>query len=156
MIKNIEISKQMTNNINNIAIIITTEINGKTIKISFQNNTEQNSSQDGFNKDTIIKINDSDITYYTLSINSEIMPSENVSVQELNETNSAVLNNRTPENIAQLLSAIKVQLNKIYEQQMQVAKEVQEQENMQNGLTPVNPNSPETNTIINYENVIQY
>lgn len=146
----------MTNNINNIAIIITTEINGKTIKISFQNNTEQNSSQDGFNKDTIIKINDSDITYYTLSINSEIMPSENVSVQELNETNSAVLNNRTPENIAQLLSAIKVQLNKIYEQQMQVAKEVQEQENMQNGLTPVNPNSPETNTIINYENVIQY
>lgn len=155
VIKNIEISKQITNDINDIAIIITAEINGKTIKVSLQNNTKQNSSQNGFNNDIIIKINDSDITYYTLSINSEIMPSGSVETQELNETNSAVLNNRTPENIAQLLNAIKVQLNKIYEQQMQVAKEIQEQEDMQNGITPANPNSPETNTIVNYENVIQ-
>lgn len=155
VIRNIELSKQMTNDMNNIAIIITTEINGRTIKISLQNNTKQSSSQNGFNNDIIIKINDSDTTYYTLSIDSEIMPSSNVNTQELNDTNSAALNNRTPENIAQLLNAIITQLNKMYEQQMQVAREVQEQENMQNGLTPSNPNAPETNTIVNYENVIQ-
>ena len=45
VIKNIEISKQITNDINDIAIIITAEINGKTIKVSLQNNTKQNSSQ---------------------------------------------------------------------------------------------------------------
>lgn len=141
---------------NNITIIITTEINGKTIKVSLQNNIGQSSSHNGFNNDIIIKINDSDTTYYTLSINSEIMPSESVEIQELNETNSATLNNRTPENIVQLLNAIKIQLNKIFEQQMQVAREVQEQEDMQNGLNQTNPDSAETNTIIsNYQNVIQ-
>lgn len=154
-IKNIEISKQMTNNINNITIIVTTEINGKTIKVSLQNNTEQSSSQNGFNNDIIVKINDSDTTYYTLSIDSEIMPSGNIKTQELNETNSATLNNRTPENIAQLLNAIKIQLNRMYEQQMAVAREVQEQEDMQNGLNQTNPNAPETNTIVNYQNIIQ-
>lgn len=140
---------------NNITIIITFEINEKTIKVSLQNNTKQSSSQNGFNNDIIIKVNDSDTTYYTASISSEIMPSSNVQTQELNETNSAALNNRTPENIAQLLNAIIIQLNKMYEQQMQVAREVQEQEDMQNGLTPSNPNAPETNTIVNYQNVIQ-
>lgn len=145
----------MTDTQNNVAIVITIQVNEKTIKISLQNNTKQNSSQNAFNNDIIIKINDSDTTYYTLSINSEIMQNENVSVQELNENNSATLNNRTPENIAQLLNAVIIQLNRIFEQQMQVAREAQEQENMQNGLTPTNPNAPETNTIVNYQNVIQ-
>lgn len=145
----------MTDTQNNVAIVITIQVNEKTIKISLQNNTKQNSSQNAFNNDIIIKINDSDTTYYTLSINSEIMPNENVSVQELNENNSATLNNRTPENIAQLLNAVIIQLNRIFEQQMQVAREAQEQEDMQNEITPANPNAPETNTIVNYQNVIQ-
>lgn len=145
----------MTDTQNNVAIVITIQVNEKTIKISLQNNTKQNSSQNAFNNDIIIKINDSDTTYYTLSINSEIMPNENVSVQELNENNSATLNNRTSENIAQLLNAVIIQLNRIFEQQMQVAREAQEQEDMQNEITPANPNAPETNTIVNYQNVIQ-
>lgn len=155
MFKNIEISKQVAENVNNITLIMTFEINGEIMKISLQNNTKQNSSQNGLDNNIIIKINNSDTTYYTVSISSEIMPSSNVEIQELNETNSAALNNRTPENITQLLNAIMIQLNKIYEQQMEVAREVQQQEDIQNGLTSSNPNAPETNTIVNYQNVIQ-
>lgn len=139
-----------------MTVIVTIQINEKTIKISLQNNVEQNSSRNGFNNDIIVKINDSDTTYYTLNINSETTPSTNVQTQELNETNSATLNNRTPENIAQLLEAVVTQISKIIEQQMEVAREVQEQEDMQNGLNQTNPGSAEANTIIsNYQNVIQ-
>ena len=65
-----------------------------------------------------------------------------------------MFNNRTPENIKQLVNSIKVQLKKIYEQQMQVAKDTQEQEDA-NGLTQIDPNAVESNTITNMKNVIQ-
>lgn len=101
------------------------------MKASLQNKTEQNATQDGFTNNITINISDSNTTYFTIKANSNILPNSSISIEELNETNSAVLNNRTPENVSQLLNAIKGQLQKIYEQQMQVAKEVQQQEDEQ-------------------------
>ena len=106
------------------------------------------------NHNIIAIISDSDVTYFKTSINANTKPAESVALQELNQNNYAVFNNRTPENIAQLINSIKVQLKKIYEQQMQVAKETQAQEDA-NGLTQIDPNAVETNTITSIENVIQ-
>lgn len=153
-IKNIEFAKETSGSKNNMIAILTCELNHEVITVSLQNRTEQNETQDGFNNNIIVKINNSGTTYFTINVNSNITPSSNISVQEINETNSAVLNNRTPENIAQLLNAIQAQLQKIYEQQMQVAKQVQEQENAQNGLTPVDPNAAEANTITNRTDIV--
>lgn len=149
-IKNIELAKEMTSSGSNIIAILTYQNKDSLMTVSVQNKTEQDNTQ-GFNNNIIVKINDSEITVFTIKANSKIVATNNISVQALNETNSAVLNNRTPENIKQLLDAIKNQLNVIYEQQMQVAKEVQEQENAQNRLTQINP---ESNTITNSTNTI--
>lgn len=148
-IKNIEFAKEISGSQSNMIAIVTYEQGEHIMKLSLQNKTEPNTLQDGFMNNIIININDSYTTYFTIKANSNLVPSSSVSVQELNENNSAVLNNRTPENIAQLLNATKAQLKKIYEQQMQVAKEVQEQENTQSGLTSDNSNAAEANTIIN-------
>ena len=116
--------------------------------------TEKSNIQYAFLNNIIININKAETTVFTIKANSNISSNQNISVQELNETNSAVLNNRTPENISQLLSAIKVQLKNIYEQQMQVEKQVQEQENAQ-GLTQIDPGAAETNTITNRTDIVE-
>lgn len=153
-VKNIELAKQISGTENNMIAIFTFYIDGEKYTVSLQNKTEQNKTQDGFVNNIILIVNETDTTYFTVKANSDIKPSNNISVQELNETNSAVLNNRTPENISQLLTAIKAQLQRIYEQQMQVVKEVQEQENAQ-GLTQIDPNAAESNTITNRTDVVQ-
>ncbi len=152
-IKSIELAKETTGNGTNLIAILTYQNENSLVTVSIQNKTEQDNTQ-GFNNNIIVKINDSEITVFTIKVNSKMVATNNISVQTLNETNSAVLNNRTPENIKQLLDAINNQLNIIYEQQMQVAKEVQEQENTQNGLTQIDPNSPESNTITNRDDII--
>lgn len=154
-IKNIEFAKQLKGNQNNMIMILTYETGNSLIKISLQNKTEQNNTQNGIVKNIILNINDTETTYFTIKLNSNITSSNSVTVEEINETNSAVLNNRTPENILQLLNAIKVQLQKIYDQQMQVAKEVQQQEDSQNGLTPVDPNAAEANQITNRNDIVE-
>lgn len=153
-IKSIEIAKQVSGNQNNVIAIVGCQIGESRIKISLQNKTEPNSMQGGMNHNIIAIISDSDVTYFKTSINSNTKPAESVALQELNQNNYAVFNNRTPENIAQLINSIKVQLKKIYEQQMQVAKETQAQEDA-NGLTQIDPNAVETNSITSIENVIQ-
>lgn len=152
--KSIEIAKKISGTQNNIIAIVSYEQGDSIMKISLQNKTEQNTLQEGINNNIIINISDSDVTYFMIRVNSNIKPANSVSLQELNATNYAVFNNRTPENIAQLLNSIKVQIKKIYEQQMQVAKETQAQENAQ-GLTQIDPNAVESNTITSIENVIQ-
>lgn len=134
--------------------IVTYEKGDSIMNVSVQNKTERNNSTQGFTNNITININDSETTYFTITIGSEIIATSNISVQVVDETNSAVLNNRTPENIAQLLNAIKQQLKVIYEQQMQVAKQVQEQENTEKSLTQIDPNSIEANTITDRTNVI--
>ncbi len=153
-IKSIEIAKQVSGNQNNIIAIVGGEVGDSRVKISIQNKTEPNTLQEGMNHNIIVLVSDSDITYFKVRSNSNIKPATNVALQELNQSNYAVFNNRTPQNIAQLISSIKAQLKKIYEQQMQVAKETQAQEDA-NGLTQIDPNAVETNTITNMENVIQ-
>lgn len=153
-IKSIEIAKQVSGNQNNIIAIVGGEVGDSRVKISIQNKTEPNTLQEGMNHNIIINISDSDITYFTIRANSNTKPVTSVALQELNQSNYAVFNNRTPQNIAQLISSIKAQLRKIYEQQMQVAKETQAQEDA-NGLTQIDPNAVESNTITNMENVIQ-
>lgn len=153
-IKSIEIAKQVSGNQNNIIAIVGGEVGDSRVKISIQNKTEPNTLQEGMNHNIIINISDSDITYFTIRANSNTKPVTSVALQELNQSNYAVFNNRTPQNIAQLISSIKAQLKKIYEQQMQVAKETQAQEDA-NGLTQIDPNAVESNTITNMENVIQ-
>ncbi len=153
-IKSIEIAKQVSGNQNNIIAIVGGEVGDSRVKISIQNKTEPNTLQEGMNHNIIINISDSDITYFTIRANSNTKPVTSVALQELNQSNYAVFNNRTPQNIAQLINSIKAQLKKIYEQQMQVAKETQAQEDA-NGLTQIDPNAVESNTITNMENVIQ-
>lgn len=128
-IKTIELAKQISGNQNNIIAIVSGEVGDSHIKVSLQNKVEPNTLQEGMNQNIIVNVNDSDTTYFTIRANSNTKPVENVALQELNQNNYAVFNNRTPENIKQLINSIKVQLKKIYEQQMQVAKETQEQEN---------------------------
>lgn len=152
-IKSIELAKETTSSGSNVIAILTYQNEDSLMTVSVQNKTEQDNAQ-GFNNNIIVKINDSEITVFTIKANSKMIATNNISVQALDGTNSAVLNNRTPENIKQLLDAIKNQLKVIYEQQMQVAKEVQEQENAQNGLTQIDPNSPESNTITNRDDII--
>lgn len=154
-VKNMEFAKQISGTENNMIGIVTFYIDGEKYTVSLQNKTEQSTTQNGFTNNIILIINNADTTYFKIKANSDIKPSSNISVQELNETNSAILNNRTKENISQLLTAIKAQLQVIYEQQMQVAKEVQEQEDAQSGLTQINPNAAETNTITNRTDVVQ-
>lgn len=134
--------------------IVTYEKGDSIMNVSIQNKTERNNATQGFTNNIVININDSETTYFGIKVGSEIISTNNISVQVLDETNSAVLNNRTPENIEQLLSAIKQQLKVIYQQQMQVAKQVQEQENAEKALTQIDPNSIEANTITDRENVI--
>ncbi len=153
-IKSIEIAKQVSGNQNNIIAIVGGDVGDSRVKISIQNKTEPNTLQEGMNHNIIINISDSDITYFTIRANSNTKPVTSVALQELNQSNYAVFNNRTPQNIAQLINSIKAQLKKIYEQQMQVAKETQAQEDA-NGLTQIDPNAVESNTITNMENVIQ-
>lgn len=153
-IKNIELAKQITGTQSNMIAIITYEMDNSVMKVSVQNKTEPNSSNQGFTNNIVIIVNDTDTTYFTIKANSNIAPSSTISVQELNETNSAVLNNRTPENISQLINALKVQLQKIYEQQMEVANQVQQQEGA-NGLNQVDQNAVETNTITGRTDVIE-
>lgn len=152
-IKSIELAKETTSSGSNVIAILTYQNEDSLMTVSVQNKTEQDNAQ-GFNNNIIVKINDSEITVFTIKANSKMVATNNISVQALDGTNSAVLNNRTPENIKQLLDAIKKQLKVIYEQQMQVAKEVQEQENAQNGLTQIDSNSPESNTITNRDDII--
>ena len=152
-IKSIEFAKQISGTQNNMIGIVTFDKDNETIKVSLQNKTEEDSKQNGFINNIILNINNSDTTYFKITASSNIMPNSNITVQELNETNSAILNNRTAENISQLLTAIKAQLKKIYEQQMQVAKEVQEQEDAK-GLTHIDPGAAETNTIIDRNDVV--
>lgn len=154
-IRNIELAKQVIGSQNNVIAIITYEKNDKIMKVSIQNKTEQDSQTQTLVNNIIVNINNSDTTYFEIKANSNIAATTNVQVEELNDTNSAVLNNRTPENISQLLNAIKTKLQRTYEQLMQVSKEVQEQEDAQNGLNNVDTNVPESNTITNNENVIQ-
>ncbi len=153
-IKSIEIAKQVSGNQNNVIAIIGGKVGDSNIKVSIQNKTEPNTLQEGINNNIIVIISDSDITYFTIRANSNTRPATSVALQDLNQNNYAVFNNRTPENIKQLVNSIKVQLKKIYEQQMQVAKETQEQEDA-NGLTQIDPNAVESNTITNMKNVIQ-
>ncbi|MCI8481653.1 MAG: hypothetical protein HFJ27_00765 [Clostridia bacterium] len=152
-IKNIELAKQISGSQTNMIAILTYEIDDSVMKVSLQSKTEPNNTQ-GLTNNMVMIINDSATTYFTIKANSNYSSSSSVSVQELNETNSAVLNNRTTENISQLLNALKVQLQKIYEQQMQVANEVQQQEG-NTGINQVNPSAPETNTITNIPNVVE-
>lgn len=154
-IKNIELAKQVTNTENNLIAIVTYQKGDAIINISIQNKTEQDNSTQGFVNNKIININNAETTYFGIKINSNMVATNNISVQVLDQTNSAVLNNRTPENIQQLLDAIKNQLSIIYEQQMQVAKQVQEEENAQNGLTQIEPNSTQNNTVIDRDNIVQ-
>ena len=154
-ITGIELAKQISGTQNNIIGIITFNKNHEVIKISLQNKTEANNTKGGYTNNIILNVNNSDTTYFMVKANSNIVPSDTISVQEINETNSAVLNNRTPENISGLLTAIKTQLETIYKQHMEVAKQVQEQENSGAGLTPVNPNAEEANTITNRDDVVQ-
>ncbi len=154
-IKNIELAKQVTNKENNLIAIVTYQKGDAIINISIQNKTEQDNSTQGFVNNKIININNAETTYFGIKINSNMVATNNISVQVLDQTNSAVLNNRTPENIQQLLDAIKNQLSIIYEQQMQVAKQVQEEENAQNGLTQIEPNSTQNNTVIDRDNIVQ-
>lgn len=149
-IKSIEFKKEVSGNENNITGILTFDMDDETYTISLQNMTKQNNS--GLTNNIILIINNSNITYFTVKANSNISLSKNITVQDLNETNSAVLNNRTPENISQLLTAIKAQLKKIYEQQMEVARQMQE--NSQTSLNPTNPNAEEANTITNRTDVV--
>ena len=151
-IKNIELAKQITQKQSNMIAILTYEVDNSIMKVSVQNRTEPNNEQ-GFTNHIVVIVNDSDTTYFTIKANSTIAPSNTISVQELNETNSAILNNRTPENISQLLNALKVQIQKIYEQQMQVANQVQQQEGS-NGLNQVDQNAVETNTITDRTDVV--
>lgn len=127
-IKSIEIAKQVSGKQNNVIAIVSGKVGESRIKVSLQNKTEPNTLQEGMNHNIIVNISDSDITYFTIRANSNTKPVASVALQELNQNNYAVLNNRTPENVKQLVNSIKTQLKKIYEQQMQVAKETQEQE----------------------------
>ena len=154
-IKNIEFAKQISGTQNNVIGIITYELGDAIMKVSIQNKTEQNASQNGLTNNTIIYINNSDTTYFSITTNSNISPSSSVSVQELNDTNSVLLNNLTSENISQLVNAIAAQLQKIYEQQMQVVKQMQEQEDAQNASTQINQNVEQSNTITDTTNVVQ-
>jgi hypothetical protein len=147
-ITRLEFAKQITGNQKNAIAIATIETNNNTVTLSIQNKTDKSTTQDGYTNNITVKINSSDTTFFTININSNIESASSVSVPTLTQSNYAVLNNRTQENIVQLLSAIGVQLTNIYEQQIEVVKQVQEQEDAQNsGLTQINTDMLEMNTI---------
>lgn len=152
-IKKIELAKQIKDNQNNIVAIVECEQDNKAIKISLQSNTQK--GDQGLINNFRVNINDSETTYFTVTAASTINTSDNVQTEELNDSNSAVLNNRTKENAIALIDAIKTQLQRTYNELMEVAKQVQEQEDAQSGLNSVNPNAPEANVISNMQNVIQ-
>ena len=124
----------------------------KTIKLLLQNNANQD--EEGMNYNTVVNINDSGITYFTIKLNTSMKPSNDVVVEQLTNENSATINNFTPEYMANIINSVKIRLRQLYEEKMQIAKTVQQEENTSQGLTQVDQNAPEANTIMQDTNTI--
>lgn len=147
-LKSIEIAKQIEGNQTNTIVIATFEMHDKTVKISVQSKTTPDEQNQGtINNNIIININDSDVTYFTVKVNTILSATDTVIVEQVNEQNSFTANNFTPEYLKELIKSIQDQLKKIYNEKMQIASTVQQEENATNGLNQVDPDAPETNTI---------
>lgn len=149
IIKGIEIAKQIEGTQSNTIIVATFETQAdKTIKVSVQSKTSPDTQTQGvINNNTIININDSDITYFTIKANTIMSVATSVTVDELNTNNSFITNTFNKEYIDSLTQQIKRQLQRKYEEKMNIAKTVQEEENASQGLNSVDPNAPEANNI---------
>ena len=152
-IKQIEIAKEIKDTTVKSIIIVTLEMgDNKTIKLLLQNNANQD--EEGMNYNTVVNINDSGITYFTIKLNTSMKPSNDVVVEQLTNENSATINNFTPEYMANIINSVKIRLRQLYEEKMQIAKTVQQEENTSQGLTQVDQNAPEANTIMQDTNTI--
>lgn len=151
-IKSVELAKETSDNKNNMIISVNYEDDTNSIKsISLQSKTELYNQE--LVNNIVININDSNTTYFTIKINSNMVANNNIQIEELNKTNSVVVNDRSKENILQLWNAITAQLQKVYEQYIQVIKELQ-QEDTQNQLIHNEDIRTESNTITNDTNTI--
>jgi Tfp pilus assembly protein PilE len=152
-VKKLEFAKQISGNQSNVIAIITYEANDDLMTVSVQNKTDGN--QDGFSNNIIVNINNSDTTYFTIKANSTITPVSSVSIPTLTSGSYAVFNNFTSDYIVKILSGTITQLFNMFNQQMEVAKEVQEQQDAQNStLIPVDSDMLEMNTITERDDII--
>lgn len=141
-IKQIEIAKQIEGTQSNSIIIFTLETgNDKIVKLSLQSKISSNSQAREINSNTIININDSDITYFTIKANTTTNSSNDVVVEQLNDQNSAIVNNFNEGYIKKLVTDIYARLEKLYEEKMQIATTVQQEENASQGLNNTNTNT---------------
>lgn len=148
-LKGVEIAKQIDGNQTNTIFIFTLEVgNDKVVKVSVQSKTKPDTeNQSTLNNSMIININDSDVTYFTIKANTILSATDSVAVEQLTNQNSATINDFTPEYLTSIIVQIQNRLKELYNQKMQIASTVQQEENASQGLNQVDPNAPEANTI---------
>lgn len=145
-LKTIEIAKQKTNNAIEQVAIFTLNINDKIIKVAIQSKTNNNLNEGNIDNKVVINTNISDETYFTINVTQAINISNDIEVEELNNTNSAKVNDFTAEYTMQLTNAIISRLQQLLQQKTELVTIVQQQENEQQQNQEVQ-NTNENNTI---------
>ena len=144
----LEFAKQQATNTSNNIIIATFQYNEEIVKFSIQDKTDITEQTMTITDNWIVNVNISDTTYFTIKMNAQTTPAQTASVVTLDESNAAIVNNFTPAYITNLYNGILQRLQQLYTQKLEQVKIAQQEENVANGLNPVDPNAPEANTIV--------
>lgn len=130
-IKTIEIAKQEVENDLEQVIILTLGIDDKIVKLAVQSKTNTNLNNGEINNKVVMNINISDETYLTINTIQTINVVNDIEIEELNNTNSAKVNDFTSDYAIQLTNAIINRLQQLLQQKIQLVTITQQQEDEQ-------------------------
>lgn len=109
---------------------------------------------DGSVEDEItVNINLSNKTYLKINIDKQTIPSSSVDIEELDDTNSAKVNDFTVEYTVQLIEALQNRIQQVYEEKLNIVQNLSNEDNQtdnnENTENTDNTNNIDTNTVNN-------
>ena len=128
VIDKIEISNEKYQDTQDFLIVIMANDAENNYTISLQNTVQ--TATENINKTMLLNVNISDTTYFTLNLNENTSITNNVDVPTLDNSNSAKVNEFTPEYTQQLIAAIGNRLQQLFLEKVSIIVQVQQQQAM--------------------------
>lgn len=139
-VKSIEIARQAVVGESNDIVIFTLDAgNNQEYTVSVQNKMNQTTPTE-ISNNMVINVSDLE-TYFTIKVNSVTTQSNDVKVEELTDTNSAVINKFSPEYTASLIQAIGNRLQTLLTQKLTIISTAQQEANGQTTIEQTDTNS---------------
>lgn len=148
-VKSIEIGNKTVGTQTEREYIITLEKDNDIVKVAVQNKMNNKLESGTLERETIINLDLSNVTYFTIKCVSTDTLVNDIAVEELTSQNSVKVNNFTAEYSAQLMQAIINRVTILYNQKMQVINAAQQEENnnTNQGTNPLQSNNENQNQI---------